>query len=41
MILAALLVFGALLLAWLLAPAEPRQHAESIVELEGVLAEAA
>jgi hypothetical protein len=41
MIIAALLVFGALLLAWLLAPAEPRQRGESIVELEGVLAEAA
>ena len=41
MILAALIVFGALLLAWVMAPAEPRQRSEPVVELEGVLAEAA
>jgi len=41
MILAALVVFGALLLAWLAAPAEPRPRTASSVAPDEVLAEAA
>jgi hypothetical protein len=41
MIIAALVVFGALLVAWLVAPAEPRSREATAVMPDEVLAEAA
>jgi hypothetical protein len=41
MIIAALVVFGALLVAWLVAPAEPPARGKAPVALDETLAEAA